>query len=255
MADLDSNHRMIIDAIAEATSAGAQILILPELATSGYVFDSIEEVDACAITPDDPRVSEWAAAIHGDAVVVCGYAERGPDGTFFNSALVFDAGGVLATYRKVHLWDREKLFFTAGSSPAPVVETRFGRIGVIVCYDVEFPEYTRRVAMDGADLIAVTTNWPLRPRPEGERPHELLIAQAAAQVNRVLIACCDRAGTERGQEWAEGTAILGLDGWPLDVAGPGEGREAAADVDLTAGRDKAISPRNHVFEDRRPGLY
>jgi predicted amidohydrolase len=255
LGELDVNHRMILAAIAEATAAGAQLLVLPELATSGYVFASAEEVDACAITPDDPRVGEWAAAIHGDAVVVCGYAERGPDGTFFNGALVFDATGVLATYRKVHLWDREKLFFTPGSQPAPVVETRFGRIGVIVCYDVEFPEYTRRVALDGADLIAVPTNWPLEIRPAGERPAELVIAQAAARVNRVVLACCDRSGTERGQEWAEGTAIVGRDGWPLSVAGPGEGREARADADLSAGRDKALSPRNHLFDDRRPELY
>jgi predicted amidohydrolase len=252
---LEANHRMILDAVTADTAAGADVLVLPELATSGYVFASAEEVDASAITPDDPRIGQWAAAIRNDAVVVCGYAERGPDGAFYNSALILDATGVLAAYRKVHLWDREKLFFTPGSHPAPVVETRFGRIAVMVCYDLEFPEYTRRAALDGADLIAVPTNWPLAARADGERPPEVVIAQAAARVNHVVIACCDRSGTERGQEWMQGTAIVDAEGWPLAIAGAGEGREAAADVDLRASRDKAITARNHVFDDRRPELY
>ena len=255
LGELDANHRTILAAIAKATGAGAEVLVLPELATSGYVFASREEVDACALTPEDPRIGEWCAAVRGEAVVVLGYAERGGDGAFYNSALMIDATGVLAAYRKAHLWDREKLFFAAGDRPAPVVDTAFGRIAVMICYDLEFPEYTRRAALDGADLIAVPTNWPLAPRPDGERPPELLIAQAAARVNHVAIACCDRAGTERGQVWTQGTAIIGADGWPLSLAGPGTAREARAEVDLSASAEKDITPHNHLFGDRRPELY
>jgi predicted amidohydrolase len=250
---LEANHRRIVRTVADATAAGADVLVLPELATSGYVFQSEEELADCAITPDDPRVAEWAAAVHGTSVVVCGYAERGADGAFYNSALVLDATGVLATYRKAHLWDREKLFFTPGAERPPVVDTRFGRIGVLVCYDLEFPEYTRRVALDGADLIAVPTNWPLGPRPDGERPAEVQIAQAAARVNRVAIACCDRTGTERGQRWTEGTTIIDHEGWPAATAGTSH--EAVFDTDLTRTRDKNLNPRNHLFRDRRPELY
>lgn len=253
MTDLAGNQRLILHTITDATASGADVLVLPELATSGYVFHSRAEVDACAITATDPLLAQWAAAIRGESVVVCGFAERGEDGTFHNSAAVVDASGVRAVYRKAHLWDRENLFFTPGSKRPPVVLTPFGRIGVMVCYDLEFPEYTRQVALAGADLIAVPTNWPKVDRPEGERPPEVLIAQATARVNRVAIACCDRSGTERGQEWTEGTSIINEEGWVAAMAD--DDGEARADTDLTAARDKRITAHNHLFDDRRTDLY
>jgi predicted amidohydrolase len=251
--DLAGNQETILRTVRDATSAGADILVLPELATSGYVFRSQAEVDACAVTADDPLLAQWADAVHGDAVVVCGFAERGEDGVFHNSAAVVDATGVRAVHRKAHLWDRENLFFTPGSRRPPVVETRFGRVGVMVCYDLEFPEYTRQAALAGADLIAVPTNWPAVDRPAGERPPEVLIAQAAARVNRVVIACCDRGGVERGQEWTEGTSINDAQGWLAAVAGA-DG-EALFETDLAASRDKRLTAHNHLFEDRRTDLY
>jgi predicted amidohydrolase len=161
---------------------------------------------------------------------------------------------VLAVYRKAHLWDREQEWFAPGDEPAPVVDTPVGRVGVAVCYDLEFPEVTRGLAVRGAELIAVPTNWPLVDRPAGERPPEVVIAMAAARVNRVAIACCDRAGTERGQVWTEGSTIVSADGWPVAAAGPGPGA-ATADVDLGRSRDKRIGARNDALADRRPELY
>jgi predicted amidohydrolase len=73
-------------------------------------------------------------------------------------------------------------------------------------------------------------------------------------VNRVAIACCDRTGNERGQRWTEGTTIIAADGWPVAVAGPGEGT-ASAELDLAGSRDKRLSERNDAFGDRRPELY
>ena len=122
------------------------------------------------------------------------------------------------------------------------------RIGVAICYDLEFPEVTRRLALAGAELIAVPTNWPLVDRPPGERPPEVVIAMAAARVNRVAIACCDRAGTERGQRWTEGPTIIAADGWPVADAGAGEGA-ATADVDLARPRQ---APRRPQRRARRP---
>jgi predicted amidohydrolase len=251
--DLAANHGRIVRTISEETASGADVLVLPELVTSGYIFKTLDEVDACAITPDDPLVAEWAAAVHGGSVVVLGYAERGADGLFYNSAMLLDADGVLATYRKAHLWDEEKLYFTPGAEPPPIAETRFGRIAFMVCYDLEFPEFPRRCALGGADLIAVPTNWPLAPRPEDERPPEWHIAQAAARVNRVVIACCDRTGVERGQQWTEGTAIFDRYGWVASSAGDAHRAEFETDLALT--RDKSYSANNDLFTDRRPELY
>ena len=195
---------------------------------------------------------EWAAEA-GGAVVVGGFAERGEDGLIYNSAAVVDRSGVVGVYRKGHLWDREKLCFAPGTEPPRVFDTAAGRVGVLVCYDLEFPEMPRTLALAGAELICVPTNWPLVERPEGERPPEVINAMAAARVNRVVIACCDRTGTERGQQWTAGTTIVDEEGWVLDSqTGAGAAR---ATVDLTRTHDKAFTELADLMADRRPELY
>ncbi len=137
--------------------------------------------------------------------------------------------------------------------PRPSIAIDGARVGIAICYDLEFPEVTRHLALRGADLVAVPTNWPLVPRPGGEHPPEVVIAMAAARVNRVAIACCDRTGTERGVEWTAGTAIVGVDGWVLATAGD-DGR-ATADVDLSTARDKRLTEHADLFADRRADAY
>ena len=251
------NGRLTREAIAEAVAAGARLVLLPELSTSGYVFESVDEARACAEPANGPGLQGWAEeAARGDAVVVGGFCELGEDGRLFNSAAVVDSVGVVAVYRKIHLWDRELLFFAPGSEPAPVVETRVGRIGVCVCYDLNFPEVARGLALGGADIVAVPTNWPRFPRPEGERPIEVAMAMATAHLSHVFLAACDRCGPERGVEWTGGSIVCDEWGWIL--AGPVEGYGPGlllADCDLERARDKAWNERNDVFGDRRPELY
>ena len=234
-----------------------QIVLFPELASSGYVFESLDEARSCGEPADGPTVSAWVVgAAHFGMVVIGGFAELGDDGSLYNSAAVVGPDGLLAVYRKTHLWDREKLWFTPGSEPPPVVETPFGRIGLAVCYDLYFPELTRGLALAGADLIALPANLPLFPRPEGERPVEIALAQATAHVNKVWVAVCDRAGPERGVEWTGASCIVDPDGWL--AAGPvrdyGFGL-IGADCELDRARDKAWNQRNDVVGDRRPELY
>jgi predicted amidohydrolase len=249
------NRQLTVAAVRDGVAAGAGVIVLPELATAGYVFASHEEVGDAALTPRDDVFVAWAAEARvNDAVVVGGFAERADDGALYNSAAVVDAAGVRAVYRKTHLWDREQEWFVPGDELPPVVATRAGRIGVAICYDLEFPEVTRHLAVAGAELIAVPTNWPLVDRPAGERPPEVVIAMAAARVNRVAIACCDRTGTERGQRWTEGSAIIAANGWPVAVAGGGAA-VVSADVALGESRDKRLGDRNDALGDRRPELY
>ncbi|MGZ4313763.1 MAG: nitrilase-related carbon-nitrogen hydrolase [Solirubrobacteraceae bacterium] len=252
IADLQANRRLSLSAIADAASAGADVIVLPELVTSGYMFESAEEAASVAVSAHDPLFEEWAAEA-GGAVVIGGFAERGEDGLIYNSAAVVDPSGMIGVYRKGHLWDREKLCFAPGGEPPRVFDTPAGRIGILVCYDLEFPEMPRTLALAGAELICVPTNWPLVPRPEGERPPEVTIAMAAARVNHVFIACCDRTGTERGQHWTAGTSIVDEDGWVLASqtgAGP-----ASATVDLARAHNKAYTELADVMADRRPELY
>ncbi len=199
--ELERNRTVTREAVRQAISAGARLVVLPELSTSGYVFESPEEARACAEPADGATLRAWSEeAERGDAVVVGGFCELGEDGLLYNSAAVVDATGVLLVYRKIHLWDREQLVFEPGRECAPVVETRVGRIGLAICYDLNFPEVARGLTLAGADIVTVPTNWPRFPRPEGERPIEVALAMATAHVSHVFVAACDRCGEERGVE-------------------------------------------------------
>lgn len=256
--DLKANVRIIGDAIAEALTTGTDILVLPELATSGYVFTDTAEARRVAITTDHAFFTDTASALHGSSMIVAvGFCEDGGD-VLYNSAALIDAAGVLAVYRKTHLWDRETLVFQPGDDLPRVVETVHGRIGLLICYDLEFPEMPRLLALAGADLLVVPTNWPSGEHPKAERVAEVIAAQAAARTNGLFIACCDRSGVERGQTWNEATVIVSQYGWVMAEILPddaGTHPVARAALSLHLARDKRISPHNGLFADRRPDLY
>jgi predicted amidohydrolase len=249
--EYEANQAAVVEAVA---SAGADVVVVPELATSGYVFDSLEEARSVA-RPASVALAPWiSAAAAAGCTVAGGFAELDGD-ALYNSGALVDGSGVLAVYRKLHLWDREQLFFTPGSSLPPVVDTAAGRLAMCICYDLEFPEVVRGLALRGAELVCAPTNWPDEGRPEGERPMEVVRAMAAASSNRVFIAAADRCGSERGVDWVGGSAIIGPSGFPL--AGPGacEPGVLRATLDLADARDKRVSERNDVLADRRVDVY
>lgn len=258
--ELDANREAVRAAVAEAAAAGARLVVLPELSDSGYVFSGAEEARSLASPAASGMVlREWRslAAMH-DVTIAGGFCELGADGKLYNSAAIVDASGTRAVYRKAHLWNAEKNIFTPGDSAPPVVELPFGNVGLMVCYDLEFPEWVRLAALRGADLIAVPVNWPASgsPVPPGERSGEVVAAQAAASANGVFIAVADRCAAERGVEWVGGSVIVRHGGYV--AAGPVcEDRTAVltATIDLRLARDKRISELNDLFADRRPELY
>jgi predicted amidohydrolase/dienelactone hydrolase len=261
VAEPDANRQAAGEAVAEAAAAGARLVVLPELSDSGYVFDAedpaTEARGLAAPVADSATLRQWQAlAGRHRLVIVGGFCELGADGRLYNSAALVDASGTRAVYRKAHLWDNEKIPFTPGDAAPPVVETEFGRVAVMVCYDLEFPEWTRLVALDGADLIAAPVNWPGYRWPAGERPAEVIKAQAAAAANGVFVAVADRCRDERGVSWISGSLIAGPDGYPL--AGPVLADRPAvltAACDLPRARDKSVSGHNDLLADRRPELY
>ncbi len=215
LGDPAANRELAADAVAGAAAQGAGVIVLPELVSSGYVFESQAEARACAEPADGQTVALWArlAAEHG-VVIVAGFCEVA-DGTVYNSAALVDHGTLRCVYRKAHLWDRERLWFTPGSAAPPVLATRYGRVAVMICYDLEFPEWVRLPALAGAQLLCAPVNWPAAPHPDGERAAEIVRVQAGAGVNRMFIAACDRTGEERGAAWVSGSVIVDPDGWPL----------------------------------------
>jgi predicted amidohydrolase len=254
LGNLDANIRLTLDVIADSVENGARLVVVPELALSGYMFTSTDEARPVAITPTHPVFALWSDAVReAGAVVVGGFAELGSDGLVYNSAAVVDGTGVLAIYRKVHLWDKEKLVFTPGSAAPPVVDTPIGKLGVLICFDLEFPEMTRMLALGGAELLVAPTNWPSETVPAGERIPEVTVAMAAAYSNRVAIAACDRTGVERGQDWNGASTIINEQGWV--VATVDDRGVASADLDLALSHDKSLSDMVDMFADRRPELY
>jgi predicted amidohydrolase len=251
------NETLVRSAIATAVAGGAQIVVLPELANSGYRFDSAGEARAAATPVDGPLLAGWAQEA-GDALVIGGFCELADDGTVYNSSALVHGGGVMALYRKLHLWHDEPLWFATGQQPAPVVQTRYGAIGLALCYDLEFPELTRGLALDGAELIALPTNWPREEdsAAPGSGPILSLLARATAYLSKVFVAVCDRNGSERGLEFQGGSVIVGRDGEIL--AGPppqGETATIWATVDLAQAADKRSGERNDALADRRPAYY
>lgn len=255
--DQEGNRAAAREAIERAAAAGAEVVVLPELTNSGYVFRDTTESASLAEPQDGPTVADWTAlARRHRVIVVGGLCERDEDGLIRNSAVLVDPTGLRAVHRKAHLFGTEHEFFVPGAELPPVVDTAVGRVGLLVCYDQEFPEYVRTLALRGADLLCMPVNWPLFSRPEGERPSEVIRVQANAASNRMFVAACDRAGTERGVVWTGSSVIVDPDGFP--VAGPATqtGQDLLiADCALATARDKRVGEHNDVLGDRRPELY
>ncbi|QLD12297.1 nitrilase-related carbon-nitrogen hydrolase [Microbacterium oleivorans] len=248
--DVDGNLDRIAHSLDEAGGRGRQLIVATELATSGYVFTDRDEAAGLAMTRDDPRWDRVTRRLGAGTVAVVGFCET-LDGELYNSAAVLSRGGVDAVYRKSHLWADEKKVFRPGPSAGLVVDTAIGRVGVAICYDNEFPEVPRRLALAGADVLALPVNWPLVARPDGERAPELIQAMAAARSSRLPTVIADRTGTERGVVWTGGTAVIDGDGW---IVASGDGPFTAADVAVAPGH-KALGELNDLFADRRIDLY
>jgi len=254
--DPEGNRAAVVAGVRDAVARGAELVVLPELVTSGYVFADLAEAQALAEPVDGPtiRLLTELSAEHG-IVLVAGFCEVSEGDRPYNSLAVLDRGELLAVYRKTHLWGTEKNIFALGDEPAPVVQTSVGRVAAMICYDLEFPEMIRDVALRGAQIVVAPSNWPANSPPPGERAPEVVKAQAGAAVNRVFVVVCDRWGRERGVDWIGGSLICDVEGYP--VAGPADGGEVLllAELDLARADDKVVGPYNEAFTDRRPDLY
>lgn len=248
--ELDANLARISDVLDSAEAVGPHLIVFPELATSGYVFRDGDEARGLSMRADDPRLASLVAKVPVGAVAVLGFCETDGD-RLFNSALIIGHDGILGRYRKSHLWGAEHDVFTPGTEAGAVFDTPIGRLGVAICYDNEFPELPRRLALAGADVLALPVNWPLVDRPPNEHPPETIQAMAAARSSRLATVIADRHGVERGVQWTGGTTVISPDGWIS--ATPADGPIATAVLDLS--NDKTLGAHNDLFADRRPELY
>lgn len=255
----ERNLARSLDLIRGAAEAGARLAVLPELANTGYVFETREEAFAAAEpVPDGPSTRAWleAAARH-DMVIVAGITERDGD-NLYNAVAVVGPRGYLGTYRKNHLWGAENLFFEPGNLGMPVFHIGPGRIACAICYDIWFPETFRLAALQGADLLCVATNWvPMPQQPPNLPVMANILAMGGAHSNSMFVAAADRVGTERGQPFLGNSLIVSHAGWPL--AGPASfDREEMLIADLNladARRKRNLNEFNQLLRDRRTDVY
>ena len=259
--NLKANAVAVGKRLTAAADAGAGLIVLPELATTGYVFESRDEAFAHAeAVPDGPTVESFAQlAVERNLYIVGCVVEQ--DGMkLYDTAVLVGPDGYIGRYRKTHLWNTEKLWFTPGDEGFSVFDTRIGRVGLLVCWDIWFPETARIVTQMGADIICIPTGWVWTPPPLYDASGVCMAAYltiTAAHANNVFIATADRIGQERGAGFMGNSLIAGTNGWPIDrIAGPDEDTILYADVDLTAARTAPVwNQLNDLHRDRRTDLY
>jgi predicted amidohydrolase len=254
-----ANLKRSVELIEEAAQQGAVVAVLPELANTGYVFESRAEAFALAESvPDGESSRVWLDAARRCKIhVVAGIAERAGD-RLFNAALVAGPNGYIGTYRKLHLWGDEHLFFESGDLGLPVFHTEIGRLSAIICYDGWFPEVYRLLAMQGADIVCMPTNWvPMPGQIDGHVAMANTLAMANAHSNGLNIICADRVGTERGQPFIGQSLIVGAQGWPLAGPASPDGEEILyASINLKKSRSaRHLTAFNDVLRDRRDDIY
>jgi predicted amidohydrolase len=234
---------------SEAASVGARLLICPEMFLTGY---NIGPATAARLAEaSDGRSLARAARIAQDfgIALLLGYPERGGDGAIYNAVrLIGRDGRSLANYRKCHLFDDlDRDTFRAGESLTAVIELEGIRVGLLICYDVEFPESVRLLALAGADLVAVPTALM-----ETFEVVARTLVPARAVENQMYLAYANRCGREGDVRYCGLSCVVGPDGTDLVRAGRGEDL-VFADLDLD--RLRADRTRSPYLRDRRPELY
>ncbi|WP_249672227.1 nitrilase family protein [Pseudomonas abieticivorans] len=245
----------------QAVEQGANLIVLPELATTGYAFTNREEAFAHAEhVPSGPTMKRFRDFAREHRVyLTVGLVER-DDVMLYDTAALVGPDGFIGKYRKAHLWNQEKLWFTPGNLGFPVFDTPIGRIGLLICWDIWFPEAPRLLALQGADIICTLNNWVWTPPPLFDASGQCMASYltiTAAHVNNVFIAAANRIGSDRGERFLGCSLIAGTGGWPIsEVASAEEQTILYADVDLMDARSAPIwNSLNDLPRNRRSDLY
>jgi predicted amidohydrolase len=259
--NLKANAAAVEERLTAAADNGAGLIVLPELATTGYVFETREEAYAHSEPVPGGRSIDLFTRIAAERnLYIVGNVVEQANGKLYDTAVLIGPEGYVGRYRKTHLWNTEKLWFTPGDEGFSVFDTPIGRIGLLVCWDIWFPETARIVTQLGADIICIPTGWVWTPPPLYDQSGVCMAAHltiTAAHANNVFIATADRIGQERGAGFMGNSLITGTNGWPIDrIAGPDEDTIIYADIDLTAARTAPIwNQLNDLHRDRRTDLY
>ena len=239
-----------IQALLEKSSKNKpELIVLPELAFSGYNFNSQDEVKT---TSDEIPNSKSCQILEtfaqkNDTYIVSGINER-VDEDFYNSAVVFGPSGYIMTYRKIHLYLKEKKFFKSGNLKPSLFTISDVKIGIMICFDWFFPEFPRSIALLGADIICHPMNAVI---PDGA----MLGDSYHSKWSRIFIILANRTGIEGDLKFLGMSQISDPTGNILIRASEDKEEILYADLDITLARNKNLNKLNNVFEDRKPEFY
>ena len=250
------NLSAMLAKLKEAAAAGATLAVFPECALTGYCFDSVAEAMPFAQTLPGSATERFANACRELGVfAVFGLLEKEGE-QLFNAVALVGPSGLVGTYRKVHLPHLGIDMKTSyGDRPFAVFEIAGVKVGMLICYDAAFPEASRSLALLGADLIVLPTNWP--PGAECVAEHTL---NTRAMENAVYFMAVNRVGRERGFQFIGRSRICGPSGCTLASTESTEATILYADIDPAQSRNKRVTrvPGKHAIDrlaDRRPEMY
>jgi predicted amidohydrolase len=240
LGDCAANLERVLQRLHQAQAAGSDLVVFPELMLSGYKLD--EQSIKLAEPVDGPLIERIRLTCNtlGLACVIS-LPEQVASGPHITSLFIDSDGSIRGRYRKTHLYADEKQLFTPGDTLEPF-ETSFGKVGMMICYDLEFPEVSRRLTLAGAELLIVAT---ANMTPFADQ--QAVYVRARAFENEVPVVICNRVGTEPGLEFCGGSAVAHPDGGYFAL-GPDRVTLATVDVEL------GLRPYGYLAQ-RRPGLY
>ena len=256
LGDVAGNLARCLVSLNAAADAGAELVVFPEAALTGYVFHTLDEAMPVAEPIPGPGTDAIADACRRRGVhVVVGLLEKDRD-DYYNATALIGPAGLIGKYRKLHLpylgVDR---FVRRGNLPPAVHETGLGRIGLSICYDLDFPEYARVLALMGAQIIVTSTNWPddIEFVPD-------YVVQTRARENVVNLIAVNRAGVERGVRFIGRSKVVDPRGITLVEGKHFDEDVIFAEIDPAAAdqKHKVVIPgelETHMLEDRRPEFY
>jgi predicted amidohydrolase len=231
----------------------ADLCVLPEMATSGYLFkDKTELQEWAENVPDGPSLVRLRKLSRDlKSAVIAGFPERHGTDIFNSAVFLSNTGDIMGVYRKIQLFDREKTAFSPGDRPPQVWDLNGVKIGIMICFDWIFPEVARTLALKGADVIAHPSNLVLPHCPESMRTRCI--------ENRVFAVTANRVGDESHGDlhynYIGSSQIIDPSGQRLISASENESVAKWIDLDPAVARDKYVTPNNHLFLDRRPEFY
>jgi N-carbamoylputrescine amidase len=260
--DAAANTKRITELVREAHGRGANVILPSELFEGHYFCSTQREEDFARAKPaqDHPTLRHFQAlaAELGVVIPVSFFEQAGPE--HYNSVAVIDADGrTLGIYRKSHIPDgpgyQEKFFFKPGNTGFHAYATRFGTLGVAICWDQWFPEAARAMTLAGADVLLYPTAIGSEPEEPGldsrDSWQRVMIGHAVA--NAVGVVAANRTGTEGALTFYGSSFVCDARGDKLAELGRTEAGIALAELDLA--QIRRVRASMGFFRDRRPGLY